>query len=195
MEKLLSAGILFGVASPAFAHVGPGEYGSFTAGFLHPLHGIDHLIAIFVVGMWAGVLRGRAALSLPPAFMIAMCLGFFLVFTPIALPLVEPVIAASIVVLGLMIALAVRLDGRKSVMLVMTFALFHGYAHGGELGEAAALRFGLGFVSTTILLLCTGVAAGRLATLPDFRVGRLARPVPFALGMATAASGITLAFG
>ena len=174
-------------ASPALAHLRPEEHGSLAAGFSHPLFGADHVLAMVSVGLWAAVLGGRALWTLPSAFVAAMCAGFLLSLAGLTLPSAEPMIVASVVALGLLVAAAVRLDARIGGALVAIFALFHGAAHGSELGEAGAAAFGLGFVLATAALHGAGVALG----LGLARLGPLATR---ALGAATAAAGMALAF-
>ncbi|TDL81176.1 HupE/UreJ family protein [Palleronia sediminis] len=160
MKRLLPVLFLGLTATPGLAHVPAGSYGSFAAGFTHPLFGLDHLLAMVAVGLWAGLLGGRAVWAVPAAFVVVMVAGFALALGGAALPVVEPMILASTVVLGLAIAFAIRLDLRVCAAIVGVFALFHGFAHGTELGGAGALRFGAGFVLATVVLHAVGVAAG-----------------------------------
>ena len=141
-------------ASPALAHLRPEEHGSLAAGFSHPLFGADHVLAMVSVGLWAAVLGGRALWTLPSAFVAAMCAGFLLSLAGLTLPFVEPAILASVIVLGVLVAMTVRLPLGAGTALVGVFALFHGYAHG------AALRYLAGFASATALLHVAGIAAG-----------------------------------
>ncbi|WP_226576733.1 HupE/UreJ family protein [Acuticoccus sediminis] len=183
------------VATPAFAHLPPGEYGSFAAGFSHPLFGLDHILAMVAVGLWAGTLGGRAIWAVPLAFVGTMSFGFVLALTGLHLPLVEPMIMASVVVLGLLIAFAVRLEVILGAIVVGAFAMFHGYAHGGELGTAGALQFGLGFALATALLHAIGIGlglgVGRLAATGS----RFADVITRSIGGATATLGLVLLVG
>jgi urease accessory protein len=190
MLKRLSAtaAILAVTAAPAFAHLDPAEHGSLMAGLSHPLSGADHMLAMIAVGLWAAQIGGRARWAVPTAFVSLMALGFGLALSGAPLPFVEPGILASVLGLGLLVALAVRVPTPKSAAIVGVFALFHGHAHGGELGAATALTFGLGFVLSTALLHAAGVGLGMLA-------GGRSSVVTRALGILTAASGAWLAFG
>jgi urease accessory protein len=103
-----AAAVILG-AGPAFAHLDPGAHGSFMAGVSHPLLGWDHVLAMVAVGLWAAMIGGRAVLAVPLAFVGAMALGFALALAGAPLPIVEPVVLASVVALGLLVAAAVRL--------------------------------------------------------------------------------------
>jgi urease accessory protein len=190
MLKRLSAtaAILAATAAPAFAHLDPAEHGSLLAGLSHPLSGADHMLAMVAVGLWAAQIGGRARWEVPTAFVGLTSLGFVLALSGAPMPFVEPGILASVIGLGLLVALAVRLPTAFSAAIVGVFALFHGHAHGGELGAATALSFGLGFVIATALLHAAGVGLGMLA-------GGRSPVVTRALGILTAAGGAWLAFG
>lgn len=195
MNKVILALCLGIAATPALAHVPHGIYGSFAAGFTHPLFGLDHLLAMVAVGLWAGMLGGRALWAVPAAFVTVMIGGFALALTGAWLPMVEPMILASTVVLGLVIAMAVSLDIRASASIVGLFALFHGFAHGTELGGAGAVQFAAGFAVATALLHAVGVAAGIAAGRIVPRAGERKHVITRALGAAVAVAGIGLALG
>lgn len=176
--------------APAFAHLNPAEHGSFMAGFSHPLFGLDHILVMVAVGLWAAQIGGRALWRVPLAFVATMAVGFGLAVAGIDLPFVEPAILASVVALGLLLAMAIRLDTAMSMAIVAVFALFHGHAHGGELGAAGALPFGVGFVIATALLHAAGIGLGLgIARLSGS--GIVARII----GGLTALAGLALAFG
>ncbi|EXL05874.1 MULTISPECIES: HupE/UreJ family protein [Brucella] len=164
--SLLIAVLLSLMASPAFAHLNPAEHGSFAAGFTHPLSGADHILAMVAVGLWASMLGGRALVVVPLSFVGVMLLGFVAALGGVSLPYVEPVILASVIVLGLLVAMAFRASTLTAALIVGFFAFFHGYAHGGEIGSAAFLSYGAGFALATALLHAAGIgvglAAGRL---------------------------------
>lgn len=189
-KRLLLAALAFAASTaPAFAHLDPAEHGSFMAGISHPLFGLDHVLVMIAVGLWAAQIGGRALWAVPCAFVGAMAIGFALSMAGVALPFVEPTILASIVALGLLVAMAVRVETVASIAIVGVFALFHGHAHGGELGAAGALPFSLGFMIATALLHSAGIGLGlgiaRLAS-----GGTLSR----ILGGLTALAGIALVF-
>ncbi len=193
-RRLAAATILFAaLASPAFAHPGPLAHGSLAAGLAHPLQGLDHVLAMLAVGLWAALLgaqgQKRAVWLVPAAFLGAMGTGFALALSGMTLPFVEPAILASVVVLGLLAAAAYTVPAGAGMALVACFALFHGYAHGGELGAADALVFGIGFAASTALLHVSGIALGRLL---GSSAGRIAVRV---MGGATALAGLWLAVG
>ncbi|SDO21411.1 urease accessory protein [Lutimaribacter pacificus] len=148
------------VATPALAHLEPGEHGSFAAGMTHPLFGADHVLAMVCVGLWAALMPGRALVALPAGFVGAMVLGFGAALGGLGLPMVEPVILSSVLVLGVLVALAVRLPLAGAVALVAGFGFFHGHAHGLEIGVANALPYLSGFVAATVVLHMAGLACG-----------------------------------
>ncbi len=189
----LTAGLFAAAAAPAFSHLDPLAHGSFAAGLSHPVFGADHVLAMVAVGLWAAQIaaapgRRSALFVVPAAFVGTMAFGFALAVFGIHLPFVEPAILASVIGLGLLVGLAVRLPVAASAAVVAVFALFHGHAHGGELGEAGAWTFGLGFVVATALLHLAGVALGLL-------VSRTAPIVSRVLGALAALAGVSLVFG
>lgn len=186
---LALVGLGTGVAS-AFAHLNPAEHGSFAAGFSHPLFGLDHILAMVAVGLWAALLaRGtdrRAVWLVPAAFVGTMLAGFGAAMAGAPLPFVEPVILASVVAIGLLAAVALSVPTVAAMAMVGFFAVFHGHAHGGELGEAGAWPFAIGFAAATALLHAAGVLFG---------IGLGGRYVEArTVGALTAAGGLWLAF-
>ena len=140
-----------------FAQAHPGHGGE---GFAHPLHGLDHLLTMLAVGLWAAQLGGRAKWAVPAAFVSMMALGGALGMAGVAVPFAEQGIVASVLVLGVLIAAAVRLPPAASMGVVGIFALCHGYAHGAEMpATAAGFSYGLGFVGATALLHACGIGA------------------------------------
>jgi len=160
---LLAAALFSVMASPAFAHLNPAEHGSFAAGFSHPLSGTDHILAMVAVGLWASMLGGRALIAVPLSFVGVMLLGFAAALGGLPIPYVEPVILASVIVLGLLVAMAFRASTPAAALIVGFFAFFHGYAHGGEIGGAAFLSYGAGFALATALLHAAGIGVGLAA--------------------------------
>ena len=195
MKRLLPSLCLCLAATPALAHLPHVQYGSVAAGFSHPLFGLDHILAMVAVGLWASLRGGRAIWAVPAAFVAMMIVGFGLALTGVSLPLVEPMILASSVVLGLVVAMAVRLDVRTCAAIVALFALFHGFAHGTELGGAGSLRFGTGFVLATVLLHTIGVTVGLVVGLIAKRGDVRGHVVTRGLGAGVALAGVALAFG
>jgi urease accessory protein len=186
----LAFAALAATSAPAFAHLDPQEHGSFMAGVSHPLFGVDHILVMVAVGLWAAQIGGRALWGVPAAFVATMAAGFALAVSGIGLPFVEPAILASVVALGLLVAMAVKLDTVMSAAIVAVFALFHGHAHGGELGTAGALAFGIGFVVATAFLHIAGIGVGLgIARLSG---GAIAARI---IGGLTALAGVVLAFG
>ena len=154
-------------AGPAAAHSGLGHGSGFAAGFLHPMLGADHVVAMVAVGLW-GAFLGRPALwLLPVIFPLVMAAGGAAGVLGLPLPAVEAGIAASAIVLGAMVALAVRPPLWVAALLVGSFAIFHGHAHGTELPASAnPAAFAMGFVIATGLLHLAGIALGALVRWP-----------------------------
>lgn len=152
------------VSMPVCAHPGHAAYGGLVAGFVHPLSGIDHLLAMFIVGVWAAQLGGRAVWAIPLAFVSTMALGAAGAMTGslgIAPSAIESGIAASLLVLGLLAFRAQRLPVPAALALVSAFAAFHGAAHGNELPASAdPLRYAFGFLASTLALQGLGLAFG-----------------------------------
>ncbi|MFG1480984.1 HupE/UreJ family protein [Xanthobacter sp. V4C-4] len=149
--------------APALAHTGSGVAVGLVSGFLHPLTGPDHLIAMVAVGLWGAQLGAPAIWVLPVTFPLVMAVGGVLGLMGVDIPYVEPIIAFSGLALGAMVALAARPPLWVAALLVGLFAVFHGYAHGRELPDAAdAVAFALGFVVATGLLHLTGILLGVL---------------------------------
>ncbi|THF63030.1 HupE/UreJ family protein [Pseudothauera nasutitermitis] len=144
----------------ALAHPGH-ETASFFSGFSHPLGGPDHLLAMLAVGLYAARQAGRQRWALPAAFVLAMLAGAGLGALGLALPAVETGIAASVLVLGLLIAFAARLPMAAAVVLVAAFALFHGHAHHAEMGDGTLAAYAVGFALATALLHGAGYLIGR----------------------------------
>lgn len=190
MLKRLSAtvAILAVTTAPAFAHLDPAGHGSFLAGVTHPLSGADHMLAMIAVGLWAAQIGRGARWAVPAAFVSVMALGFVLALARSRLPFVEPGILASVVGLGLLVALAIRVPAAIGAVIVGLFALFHGHAHGGELGAASALTFSLGFLVSTAALHAVGVGLGIL-------IGGRSPAASRMLGALTALGGTWLALG
>lgn len=155
---------LAGLAGQAMAHTGPGSHAGFVGGLMHPMLGWDHLVAMLAVGLWAATLGGRALYALPLVFPVVMALGAAMGISGLVLPGVEAGIAASGVVLGLLVAFGMRAPLAVSGALVGAFALFHGHAHGTEMpGGYGPLAYGAGFVLGTMLLHLAGLGLGLAA--------------------------------
>lgn len=162
--------ILLLLAGQALGHQDAGDGSGFVSGFMHPLLGWDHIIAMFAVGLWGAFLGNPAIWLLPVVFPLVMAFGGALGVLGIPVPAVETGIAASALVLGLMVAFAVRPPLWIAAVLVGAFAIFHGHAHGTELpGAANPLTYSLGFVLATGLLHLAGVAFGLLVRWPAGR--------------------------
>ncbi len=138
--------------------------GGFFSGFMHPLSGLDHIVAMVAVGLW-GVFLGKPAIwVLPIVFPLVMAFGGALGVIGVDIPAIETGIALSGIVLGLAVAFAVKPPLWVAAIIVGAFAIFHGHAHGTELPNATSpLVFSVGFVVATGLLHLAGIAFGELA--------------------------------
>jgi urease accessory protein len=151
--------LLAAIPSAAFAHSGH-EAKSLSDGLAHPLSGADHLLAMIAVGLIAAIANGKARWVWPLSFITAMLAGFVVAGAGVALPHVEPVILASVIVLGLIATLSLRVPLTAGFGMVALFGFAHGQAHGVEAGSGNALLFVSGFVTTTALLHVAGLALG-----------------------------------
>src|SRR5947209_14542188 len=186
--KTLLALVLALTPSLASAHVGIGDANGIAHGLMHPVSGIDHVLAMIAVGLFAAHLRGRALWLVPLSFVGMMACGGVLGTAGINLPYVEIGIGLSVVVLGIAIAGGANPPVTVAMALVGLFAIFHGYAHGAEMPETASgLAYGVGFIFATTLLHAIGIGAGLL-------VGREQRLTQVA-GSAMALAGIGILRG
>ncbi|MBE7203269.1 MAG: HupE/UreJ family protein [Parafilimonas terrae] len=197
MKRLFPAALMASMAAlpaalvllpqAALAHPGHGTATGAEAGFLHPLMGADHILAMVAVGLLAALKGGRALWALPGSFLALMSAGAGLGMSGVALPHAETAIALSIVVFGLAAIVGLRAPVALLAALVGFFAVFHGYTHGAEMPDTASgLSFGLGFLIATALLHGAGLALGAAAT----RIGA-SRGAP-ALGAVVTTAGLAL---
>ena len=153
------AGLAF--APAAFAHTFGAHGAGFANGLAHPFFGLDHLLAMIAVGLWAAQLGGSAMWRVPTAFVTAMTVGAIVANPAMDVSWLESAIAASVLALGLMIAFRLRLTSAWGLLAVSSFAMFHGFAHGLEIPQTASpLGYGLGFVMATASLHAVGVLLG-----------------------------------
>jgi len=151
----------------AFAHEQAGGGGGLAQGLLHPLTGVDHLIAMVAVGIWGAQLGAPAIWVLPITFPMVMAVGAVLGVLKIPLPMPEVAIALSALVLGAAVAMRLRPPFVAAAAVVAVFAVFHGHAHGVELPSSAnPLSYGVGFVVATGLLHLCGIVLGTLTQWP-----------------------------
>lgn len=186
--QFLAAALM--VPSLAHAHVGVGPAGGFGHGFGHPLGGIDHLVAMLAVGLWAAQLGGRALWTVPATFVSVMALGGLLGMLHVTIPFTEPGIVLSVLTLGILIAAAVRLPLAASATIVGVFAIFHGRAHGAEMpASTPGLAYAAGFLAATALLHAAGISLGII-------IEKISKPVTVRLaGVAVAVCGLYLLVG
>ena len=165
MKRFLQLTVLALCLAPtaAVAHVGVGSTSEFVPGFMHPLSGLDHQLAMILVGLFAYQLGRRALWLVPLTFVSVMALGGFLGVMRASIPFVEIGIALSVVMLGAVIAVEVRAPLVVAMGAAGLFAVFHGHAHGSEmLLDASGLEYGVGFMLATAVLHAVGVGIGFL---------------------------------
>ncbi len=164
----LATAIWLLLGTSLWAHEDAGMAGGFISGLTHPLFGFDHVVAMIAVGLWGAFLGSPALWILPVVFPVVMAFGGALGVLGVQIPLVETGVAASAVVLGLMVALALRPKIAIAAVIVGAFAIFHGHAHGTELPEAASpLAYSIGFVISTGLLHLAGIGFGHFTRWPQ----------------------------
>ncbi len=145
----------------ASAHTGVGDTSGFWHGLAHPIGGLDHILAMVAVGLWAAQIGGKALWMVPSAFMLAMASSSVLGHFGVPLPGIEQGILASDFVLGLLLLFAARLPLAVSTGIVAVLAIFHGYAHGAEMpSTASGLAYGFGFILSTATLHLAGIGMG-----------------------------------
>lgn len=156
---------LMAVAAPAFAHPGHGDQAGFAAGLIHPLTGLDHLLTMLMVGLWAGLAFPKRWWVCPAAFVTFMIGGFAYGAAGGVLPVAEMLILGSLLVLGLALVFEVKPPLALAAGAIALFAVGHGFAHGSEIGAHADIAgFAAGFVTTTTLLHAAGLALSSAAT-------------------------------
>jgi urease accessory protein len=184
LVALLAAGL------PVAAHPGHGPASGFAAGMLHPLSGMDHLLAMTAVGLWAGLCGGRRQWLWPAAFVSSMVAGSVIGMSHALTIPVEFVILASVMVLGLATALQLGAPLILGGTLIAVFGMAHGYAHGTEIPHNAhEVNFAAGFTLATVTLHLIGLLAAS-----QFRRLRLDLVARFA-GGAIVIAGIGLIAG
>lgn len=193
MRFLLALAILVLSPTLAFAHADAGHAAGFFHGFAHPVGGLDHVLAMVAVGVFAYVLGGRALWLVPLSFVGMMIVGFGLGVAQVDVPFVEFGIALSSIVIGGAAALGRPMPVAGAMALVGVFAIFHGHAHGAEMPhDASGLAYAAGFVVATALLHLAGIAA-------TFAVARLVgshgRAASRLAGTAFALGGIGIVAG
>jgi urease accessory protein len=176
-----------GFAPSALAHPGHGGVAGFTAGLYHPLCGIDHVLAMLAVGLCAAQVGGRARWLLPLTFLACMVAGGVVAIGGPQVPMVEQGIAASVLLLGLLVARGAGIGMPALASLIGLFAVFHGYAHGAEMQPGTApAPYAAGFLTATAALIAAGLGVGLVAKRPAWRL------LPRLAGGAIAACGLAL---
>jgi urease accessory protein len=173
LRRTLPVALLVLAPGRALAHGAAGDVPSLAHGFLHPLTGVDHVLAMAAVGMIAASMGGRGLWAVPLSFLGMMMIGGALGIAGIGLPGAELVIASSVVVLGAVLVLDASLSLAAAMALVGGFALFHGHAHGSELPVGATpIGYAAGFLAATAMLHAAGVGLGVAASRLRARRGQ-----------------------
>lgn len=161
ITALKVAAMMLAATGPALAHTGAAAHThDLAAGFGHPLTGFDHLAAMVAVGVWSSTMGSRAVVAVPLVF-VALLAGGAVLGGGVALPAVELVITASVIVLGLLVAFKIRPPVMVAALIVGLFGVFHGYAHGAEMPALAnPISYGAGFLTATALLHLAGIGIG-----------------------------------
>jgi len=165
MKSALKTGLLALAAAAlpavAYAHTGVGQTSGFMHGFSHPISGLDHILAMVMVGVFAFQLGGRAVWLVPATFVLVMAVGGGLGIAGVNVPFVEVGIALSVIVLGAVVAFNVKAPTAVAMGIVGLFAIFHGHAHGAEMPEdAGGAAYAAGFMIATALLHAAGLGLG-----------------------------------
>lgn len=185
LRRIAAPLILLAFVNPAFAHTGHGA-SSFMHGLAHPPGGLDHVLAMVAVGLYAAMRGGRALWFIPAAFLGAMALGGVLGMMGFGLPYTEIGIAVSVIVLGLAVALRASLSTVGAMALAGLFAIFHGHAHGTEMPQPmSGYEYAAGFLLATAALHGAGIALGIVLERTRWRIAQAA-------GAAMALAGIVL---
>lgn len=142
--------------------------GGILSGFLHPLLGLDHLLAMLAVGLLSAQIGGRALWTVPATFVGVMAVGSFLGILGLPLPLVEYGITGSVLILGIAIIFGGKIPEWAGILVVATFAMFHGHAHGTELPALTdtlglLIAYVAGFLIATAGLHVVGALIGIIA--------------------------------
>ncbi len=187
-KRLLSAVLLFALPFAALAHTGHGDHG-FIDGFTHPFLGLDHLLAMLLVGVWS-VMYARHARHVwlaPLTFVTLLAAGAALGQHGLVVPQLEPLVAASVLVLGVMLTLPFRLGLSAALAVIGGFALFHGMAHGGELEQGSTIMAGIVLGSAILHGIGIGLAHFVLKNRPmlALRLGQLVAVVGGGLVLST----------
>ncbi len=185
--------LFIALPTAALAHTGHGEASGFVHGFMHPVGGLDHVLAMVAVGVFAYVLGGKALWLVPLSFVGMMAVGFLLGLGQVDVPFVELGIALSSVVIGAAAAWGRPMPVAAAMSLVGVFAIFHGHAHGAEMPvDTSGLAYAAGFIVATALLHAAGIAAAMaVAKL----VGKYGKPVAQVAGGLFALGGVGVLAG
>jgi urease accessory protein len=192
LPTVLAVPLLILTSGIAQAHTDVGHTSGLVYGFMHPFGGIDHLLAMLMVGVFAAQLRGHLVWLVPIMFVVVMGFGGGLGFSGVEVPFAELGIGLSVIILGLVVAFGFRASAVVAMALAGFFGVFHGYAHGAEMPHAAgALSYGMGFLFASTLLHLVGIAFGLFGA----QGSRLTNTLIRSTGAAVAVAGISIVGG
>ncbi|MCF1709323.1 HupE/UreJ family protein [Tabrizicola sp. J26] len=193
MKKLALTAALSLVAGPALAHTGHGDAQGFLHGFLHPLTGADHLLAMLAVGLWSGFVLPNRFWAGAATFLAAMAAGAGMSWAGIGFPAVETMILGSLILFGMLVLAARPGQSRwitlASLGMTALFASAHGFAHASEATGSVATYLA-GFLASTLAIHLVGIGIAR--RVADRSIARIAQG---ALGLVIAGSGLLMMAG
>ena len=164
-KKMILTASLAGFAAPALAHTAHGLVSGFVSGGAHPLGGLDHLLIMLAVGLWATQFGNPVLWRMPLAFLAMMMVGAMLAAWDIPLPAAETAVELSLIIMGVLLWSRHRLKAFPAASVAGLFALFHGYVHAYEItADSNGLAYGLGFLATTAALHAGGILLGVIAS-------------------------------
>ncbi|MEL0611822.1 HupE/UreJ family protein [Marinomonas arenicola] len=186
--KMGLATLIAAAPTLALAHPGHEHSTSFMTGFMHPMGGLDHLLAMIAIGLWAASMGGKALWAVPAAFVGTMILGGAFGMAGMQVPFVEQGIALSVILMGALLVASVRFSVGSCAAIAGIFAFFHGAAHGMEMPlNAHVAEYALGFAAATALLHLVGMGMGKA-------IARIEAPIVTRLsGGIIAAAGVVMA--
>lgn len=186
--KMGLAALVAAIPALALAHPGHEHTTSFMTGFMHPMGGLDHLLAMLAIGLWAASLGGRALWAVPSAFVGTMLAGGALAVAGVQVPFIEQGIVLSVILIGALLLGAARFSVVTCAGIAGLFAIFHGAAHGLEMPlNANGAEYALGFAAATALLHVVGIGFG--AVIARFQAPIVTRVT----GSIIAVAGLSLA--
>ncbi|GHB40546.1 protein hupE [Pseudovibrio japonicus] len=188
LTGLLAVVMLIALPAQAAAFSTAQAKADFLSGLWHPLGGLDHVLTMVGVGVWAALVLNRKRLVWPLVFTLVMFMAFWARYIGVVVPYVETGILVSVIVIGLLVAFALKLPVVVGALIVGVFAVFHGAAHANEANAGNLLIYAFGFSVSTFALGLSGLGLG---SLTEWSSGKM---ILRALGAITAFFGLYLMF-